>query len=290
MILLADFGKLFTRAIKFIWAYVRRLYYTGSLRRVRKQAQVQEMIRGMNIAYEIATFRRPSMMMKASDLEEAATPNSSHLSPTTQTESPTTPVPPEMEIDDEFNLPVSLAFSILIAYILCGAALYSIWEDWTFFESVYFVFVSMSTIGFGDYVPKHPIFMMTSIIYLIFGLSLTSMCVNVIQVKLSDSFRHASAKIGATIGLSLAEEEARSSQNLTPIPENASIHSYATNPEKEEKNGFGIDSGTYDNAHIRDGKIVSVPTIQTTQEPIKSAQRPSVKREAPLPPDQLDRK
>lgn len=41
LILLADFGKLFTRAIKFVWAYVRRLYYTGSLRRVRKQAQVQ---------------------------------------------------------------------------------------------------------------------------------------------------------------------------------------------------------------------------------------------------------
>lgn len=41
LILLADFGKLFTRGIKFIWAYVRRLYYTGSLRKVRKQAQVQ---------------------------------------------------------------------------------------------------------------------------------------------------------------------------------------------------------------------------------------------------------
>lgn len=41
LILLADFGKLFTRSIKFVWAFVRRLYYTGSLRRVRKQAQVQ---------------------------------------------------------------------------------------------------------------------------------------------------------------------------------------------------------------------------------------------------------
>lgn len=249
----------------------------------------QEVLRGMNMAYEIATFRRPSMMMKVSDLEQASTPNSSHLSPTVPSESPTTPVPPEMEIDDEFNLPVSLAFCILITYIICGAAIYAIWEDWSFFESVYFVFISMSTIGFGDYVPKHPIFMMASIIYLIFGLSLTSMCVNVIQVKLSDSFRHASAKIGATIGLSLAEEEARSSQNLTPVPENASIHSYGEKkPEKDEHNGFGIESGTYDNAEVRDGKIVSKPTNQP-QEPQK-VQRPSVKREAPLPPDQIDKK
>lgn len=41
LILLADFGKLFTRGMKWVWAYVRRLYYTGSLRQVRKQAQVQ---------------------------------------------------------------------------------------------------------------------------------------------------------------------------------------------------------------------------------------------------------
>jgi hypothetical protein len=35
--LLADFGKLFTRGIKFQWAYVRRLYYyTGSYRKVMK--------------------------------------------------------------------------------------------------------------------------------------------------------------------------------------------------------------------------------------------------------------
>lgn len=56
---------------------------------------------------------------------------------------------------------------------------------------------------------------MMSILYLIFGLALTSMCINVVQVKLSDSFRHATAKIGATIGLSLAEEEAMSQSGDT---------------------------------------------------------------------------
>lgn len=53
------------------------------------------------------------------------------------------------------------------------------------------------------------------------------MCINVVQVKLSDSFRHATAKIGATIGLSLAEEEALS-QNGTPSDDKddtPSVHS-----------------------------------------------------------------
>ncbi|KAF3420816.1 hypothetical protein E2986_10994 [Frieseomelitta varia] len=41
LIILADFGKLFTRGIKFLWAFVRRLYYTGSCRKVRRTVPVQ---------------------------------------------------------------------------------------------------------------------------------------------------------------------------------------------------------------------------------------------------------
>lgn len=41
LIVLADFGKLFTRCIKFVWAYVRGLYYTGSCRKVRKTVPMQ---------------------------------------------------------------------------------------------------------------------------------------------------------------------------------------------------------------------------------------------------------
>lgn len=92
--------------------------------------------------------------------------------------------------------------------------------------------------------------MMASIIYLIFGLSLTSMCINVVQVKLSDSFRKASAKIGATIGLSLAEEEALSTQNMTPNPDDLSVHSYGRKDDQK---------GVYDNAELLDGKIVIQP-------------------------------
>lgn len=41
LIILTDFGKLFTRCIKFVWSFVRRVYYTGSCRQVRKTAHVQ---------------------------------------------------------------------------------------------------------------------------------------------------------------------------------------------------------------------------------------------------------
>lgn len=155
--------------------------------------------------YEIATMRRPSQF----NLDPEAVNNNQNIGQTTDVgnDTPTTPAPSNFEIDDEFNLPISLAIFILVLYIFLGAVVYSFWEGWGFFSAFYFVFISMSTIGFGDFVPQDPICMMVSIVYLVFGLALMSMCINVVQAKLSDTFREASAKIGATIGLKVDEED-----------------------------------------------------------------------------------
>ncbi|CAH0555306.1 unnamed protein product [Brassicogethes aeneus] len=202
LIALTDFGKLFTRAIKFIWSFVRRLYYTGSCRSMRKTAQVQEIFKGAQMMYDIATFRRSSQVVDPENpiAFQVGSPGSH------PDETPTTPALSNYEIDDEFNLPISVAIFILLLYIFLGALIYCAWEHWDFFASFYFVFISMSTIGFGDFVPRHPICMIVSIVYLVFGLALMSMCINVVQVKLTNTFKQASVKIGATMGLTVDED------------------------------------------------------------------------------------
>ncbi|XP_050357415.1 uncharacterized protein LOC126778088 [Nymphalis io] len=234
LIVLADFGKLFTRIIKFFWAFIRRFYYTRSCKSVRKTAPMQEVMKGLNIVYDVV--RRPSQIFNEEDVEGSI--HEGHPPPVVRKPSdvppplppkpgtlreieidtePDTPAPSVFEIDDEFNLPISVAIFILVVYIIIGAVGYNFWETWNFFESFYFVFISMSTIGLGDLVPDHPMFMMASILYLVFGLALTSMCINVVQVKLSDTFKQASAKLGATIGLKVAEEDG-SLVPITPPP------------------------------------------------------------------------
>lgn len=186
-------------------------------------------MKGLNIVYDVV--RRPSQIFSEEDERDLPTiverkpsdgppplpPKPGTLKSLDNETEPTTPAPSVFEIDDEFNLPISVAIVILVVYIIIGAVGYTLWESWTFFESFYFVFISMSTIGLGDLVPDHPMFMMASILYLIFGLALTSMCINVVQVKLSDTFKQASAKLGATIGLKVAEEDG-SLVPITPPP------------------------------------------------------------------------
>ncbi|KAL5287470.1 hypothetical protein ACFFRR_008394 [Megaselia abdita] len=234
LILLADFGKTFTRGLKFLWAYVRRLYYHGTCRKVRKHQHYLDVMSGINTVYD-AAIRRPSTYFfdtNTYDIESGSkqptTPMSveTHESNNQSLDTPTT-YPETFEIDDEFNLPISLASTILILYILLGTFVYPIWETkWSYFESFYFVFISMSTIGFGDLVPAHPMFMMCSIVYLAFGLALTSMFINVVQIKLSDTFKGASSKLGATMGLNMAEGSTLGTDQIeSPTLEVPTVHS-----------------------------------------------------------------
>ncbi|XP_052842083.1 uncharacterized protein LOC128256069 isoform X2 [Drosophila gunungcola] len=229
LIVLADLGKLFTRCVKFLWAYVRRVYYTRSCRRIRKQQQIRDAMTGFNTVYDMA-IRRPSMFFGKSgeenDEESQADAEAGRSLGTSHPETPTSPYPETFEVDDEFNLPVSVASLLLISYILLGTFGYTLVEsDWSPLDAFYYVFISMSTIGFGDLVPGNPFYVMVSMIYLIFGLALTSMFINVVQIKLSDHFKRASAKVGATIGMNMASEfgDEGGSQVKTPS-ELASVH------------------------------------------------------------------
>lgn len=173
--------------------------------------------------YEIATFRRPSMTTNGAELSQTnveSGANTSLHSPTLTTgdETPTTPNVSVFEIDDEFNLPITVALFILISYIFIGAVIYCMWEEWNFFASFYFVFISMSTIGFGDIVPQKPLCMFVTIVYLVFGLALMSMCINVVQEKLSDTFKHASAKLSATIGFEAEDDGSLSQADTIELP------------------------------------------------------------------------
>lgn len=241
LIVLADFGKIFTKLIKLMLIYIRRLYYNRSFRQVRRATRTAK-IQGA-IADAFAKMQRPPPFFVdpvtgkltmwpskpdeeegggSSDLEAGSkrgggTPTSARRSPhapavTFSPATPTTATPPETpmpadavildfdDIDEEFDLPVSLALTILFVYLLLGAFIFWASEKWSLLNAFYFVFISMSTIGFGDLVPGVHV-LIGAFIYFLFGLALTSMCINVLQLKLSSTFELARMTIEESIGL-----------------------------------------------------------------------------------------
>ncbi|KAI1729250.1 ion channel domain-containing protein [Ditylenchus destructor] len=85
------------------------------------------------------------------------------------------------------TIPIWVALSICIGYICLIAALFCLWETrWNYFTSFYFICISCLTIGLGDVVPDHPRMTILMFIFVILGLSMVSMLLSVIQIKMEE--------------------------------------------------------------------------------------------------------
>ncbi|XP_035709141.1 potassium channel subfamily K member 18-like [Folsomia candida] len=104
----------------------------------------------------------------------------------------------------EQRVPVSLVLTFVVLYIMGGAAVFSVWEKWGFLDSAYFCFITLSTIGLGDYVPgvsfgsagtkEGQAQLIVCCLYLVLGLAIIAMSFNLVQeevaAKVKDIARH----------------------------------------------------------------------------------------------------
>ncbi|XP_015428470.1 PREDICTED: TWiK family of potassium channels protein 7-like [Dufourea novaeangliae] len=82
------------------------------------------------------------------------------------------------------------AIVLLFLYLACGAGMFMLWEDdWDFFDGFYFCFVTMTTIGFGDLVPKKPKYTLLCTLYILVGLALTSTIIELVRRQYTQSWR-----------------------------------------------------------------------------------------------------
>jgi len=115
----------------------------------------------------------------------------------------------DMDEIQKVHVPISVSFTLMVGYIAVGAMLFSFCENWGYLVASYFCFVTLSTIGFGDYVPGTSLDasasqekMVLCALYLVFGLALLAMCFDLMQEEAKNKFR----SLGRRLGLIEAEE------------------------------------------------------------------------------------
>ncbi|CAP32096.2 Protein CBR-TWK-31 [Caenorhabditis briggsae] len=101
----------------------------------------------------------------------------------------------ELELESR-TIPIWLALLICVVYVCGCSSLFLLWETrWTFFTSLYFFCISLSTIGLGDIVPDKPHMFIIMFVLVIVGLSIVSMFISVVQIKMEEWLYHLIKKI-----------------------------------------------------------------------------------------------
>lgn len=118
------------------------------------------------------------------------------------------------------HVPIYISLLLISGYIALGAVMFGFWEEWGFLVGSYFCFITLSTIGFGDFVPGTSLDPSSSqeklilcSLYLIFGLALLAMCFDLMQEEARSIFRG----IGKRIGLVVTDER-RANRPPPPPP------------------------------------------------------------------------
>ncbi|KAG7197188.1 hypothetical protein KM043_007266 [Ampulex compressa] len=97
-------------------------------------------------------------------------------------------------------VPIWLCVFLVVSYIFGGAFLFSTWEEWPFLDSAYFCFITLTTIGFGDFVPAYKLDAHKGIalcsLYLLFGIALLAMSFNLVQEEVINNVKSVAKRLG----------------------------------------------------------------------------------------------
>ena len=55
---------------------------------------------------------------------------------------------------EEVRVPIMVNLILMLAYLFVGSVAFTYAEEWPIGTAIYFCFVTLSTIGFGDFVPQ----------------------------------------------------------------------------------------------------------------------------------------
>ncbi|XP_041971987.1 TWiK family of potassium channels protein 7-like [Aricia agestis] len=100
---------------------------------------------------------------------------------------------------DHTRVPIIFSILIIVFYVVIGAFIFHVTEDWTFVDALYFSFSVLATIGFGYLKPgsyassistkAEDLAIGVCCVYILFGVVVIAMCFNLIQDDVGLSLR-----------------------------------------------------------------------------------------------------
>ncbi|OQV25261.1 hypothetical protein BV898_00945 [Hypsibius exemplaris] len=107
---------------------------------------------------------------------------------------------------EKVSVPVYICLLVVFGYIIGGSILFASWEGWNLLDGAYFCFITLTTIGFGDFVPgvsssgdftnNSEEKLTLCSLYLVFGMALLAMSFNLVQEAATEKAKWIGRKLG----------------------------------------------------------------------------------------------
>lgn len=105
---------------------------------------------------------------------------------------------PKIGVKKKVIVPSTACLWVISFYIAGGTIMFAEWENWKYYDSVYFVVISLCKIGFGDLVPGagakasemgNKGKLVINFIFILFGMGLVAMCYRLMREEVREKFR-----------------------------------------------------------------------------------------------------
>ncbi|KRX75518.1 TWiK family of potassium channels protein 7 [Trichinella sp. T6] len=128
---------------------------------------------------------------------------------------------------DDTGISAFFVLSIFVFYNAAGALLFTSMERWSFMDSLYFCFISISTVGFGDFVPKNDPWYIILYCYTALGIAITTMCIDLVGTRYITKIHYFGRRLkGADLIRYLRHKRIKEEKQLLALKTTECIESY----------------------------------------------------------------
>jgi potassium channel subfamily K, invertebrate len=179
--------------------------------------------------------------------------------------------PEDEEEEEKVSVPLTVTMIIITGYLATGAALFNNFEQWSLVQAGYFCYITLSTIGFGDFVPGQKendseagLKLILGAVYILFGISIIGMCFDLMQEEIIAKFTWIGKKLGFVEQKSEDNSVEENDTASTTTKENGKNKQEAQQKIPRMKSSYTNDSFSGD-ATFKSNRTTPMPTIEVQE-------------------------